>query len=59
MPDKGRRLTGETSHYEEEFGTVSLTMGQTKGSVVSSSRLVVFFFCGAFVMDNCPPHMIS
>lgn len=44
MPDEGRRLTGETSHYEEEFGSVSLTMGQTKGSVVFSSRWVIFFF---------------
>lgn len=47
------------SHYEEEFGAVSLTMVQTKGSVVFSSRWVLFFFCGAFVIDNCPAHMIS
>lgn len=46
MTDKGRRLTGETSHYEEEFGTVSLTMGQTKDSVVFSSRWVIFFSVG-------------
>lgn len=63
MPDKGRQLARETSHYEEEFGTVSLTMGQTKGSVVLSPVggviISFFFFCGAFVMDNCPPHMIS
>lgn len=62
MPDKGRQCSRETSYYEEEFGAVSLTMQQTKGSVVFSSRWVIFFlfyFCGAFVMDNCPHHMIS
>lgn len=32
----------ETSHYEEKF--VSLTMGQTKGSVVFPSSVVFFFF---------------
>lgn len=44
MPDKGRQRSRETSYYEEEFGAVSLTMQQTKGSVVFSSRWVIFFF---------------
>lgn len=44
MPDKGRQRSRETSYYEEEFGAVSLTMQQTKGSVVFSSRWVIFLF---------------
>lgn len=49
VPDKGRQCSRETSYYEEEFGAVSLTMQQTKGSVVFSSRWVLFFFFFIFV----------
>lgn len=47
-PDEGRRLTGETSHYEEEFGTVSLTMGKQKAllSPPVGGLFFIFFSVG-------------
>lgn len=45
--DKGRQLTGETSYYEEDFGTVALQSGKQK-PLLSSAAGGLFFVLWAF-----------
>lgn len=59
MLDKSRQLAGETSHYAGGVRHCVAYNRANKRLCCLLQPVGYFLFCGAFVMDNCSPHMIS